>query len=101
MAQTLLEPHQREAFYENGSVLMISAGQAVIVRYSSSLLCVDRYLVLPGFFNQDAVEAMLNRAKQLIDEVDLETHPMVSTTPSRSQAAISFAPSLADSFYHR
>ncbi|KAJ9115060.1 hypothetical protein QFC22_005388 [Naganishia vaughanmartiniae] len=40
----------------------------------------DGYLVLPGFFKQDAVDQMLSRAKELIDEVDLATHPMTAFT---------------------
>ncbi|KAJ9111422.1 hypothetical protein QFC19_001191 [Naganishia cerealis] len=39
-----------------------------------------RYLVLPEFFEQDAVQQMLSRAKQLIEEVDLATHPMTAFT---------------------
>jgi hypothetical protein len=73
MASQVLEQSQREAFYENGSV------QACNNPFPRRLILLwpTRYLVIPGFFSQGAVEAMLTRAKELIDEVDLESHPMV------------------------
>ncbi|KAJ9104451.1 hypothetical protein QFC21_001946 [Naganishia friedmannii] len=56
MALKALSPEQREAFYRDG------------------------YLVLPGFFGEDAVNQMLSRAKELINDVDLATHPMTAFT---------------------
>ncbi|ORX40573.1 hypothetical protein BD324DRAFT_611331 [Kockovaella imperatae] len=38
----------------------------------------DGYLVLPGFFEQAATEEMLGRARQLLDEFDVEGHPLTT-----------------------
>lgn len=67
---------------------------------SSCLLWTDSYLVLPGFFKQEDVDAMLNRAKQLIDEVDLGTHPMVSSTGNSAHWQSHSRPSRTDGIYH-
>ncbi|KAH7108096.1 phytanoyl-CoA dioxygenase [Auriculariales sp. MPI-PUGE-AT-0066] len=36
----------------------------------------DGYLVLPGFLSQDEIDAMLSRTKTLLQEFDLDGHPM-------------------------
>jgi hypothetical protein len=51
------------------------------------LLGIVRYLVLPGFFQEDAVNQMLSRAKELIKEVDLATHPMVNGGISKAMSS--------------
>ena len=36
-----------------------------------------RYLRIPAFLNPDETEALLNRSKELLNEFDVEGHPMV------------------------
>jgi phytanoyl-CoA hydroxylase len=38
----------------------------------------DGYLCVPSFLSSEDVQAMLDRSKQLLEELDLDTHPMVS-----------------------
>lgn len=42
----------------------------------------DGYLVLPSFFTDEETKDMLNEAKRLCDEFDIEGHPMVCTFES-------------------
>lgn len=37
----------------------------------------DGYLHVPSFLSSEDVEAMLDRSKILLDEFDVESHPMV------------------------
>ena len=40
-----------------------------------------RYLVLPKFVDDDTVNALLTRSKELLDEFDADNHPMVRSPP--------------------
>lgn len=42
----------------------------------------DGYLVLPSFFTDEETKDMLNEAKRLCDEFDIEGHPMVGAVES-------------------
>jgi phytanoyl-CoA hydroxylase len=37
----------------------------------------DRYLIIPAFLAPDETDALLNRAKSLLDEFSLQDHPLV------------------------
>lgn len=37
----------------------------------------DRYLVIPGFYDPQETGEMYDRAHKLLDEFDIEGHPMV------------------------
>ena len=39
------------------------------------------YLVVPDFFDARETTEMLNRAQKLLNEFDIEGHPLVSVTP--------------------
>lgn len=38
-----------------------------------------RYLVIPGFLSPEDTNDLLTRSKQLLDEFDVDTHPLVSS----------------------
>ncbi|KAI5821953.1 hypothetical protein K523DRAFT_422277, partial [Schizophyllum commune Tattone D] len=40
----------------------------------------DGYLVLPKFVDDDTVNALLTRSKELLDEFDADNHPMTRFT---------------------
>ncbi|KDR74989.1 hypothetical protein GALMADRAFT_248818 [Galerina marginata CBS 339.88] len=40
----------------------------------------DGYLVIPGFLSTEETEALLSRSKQLLDEFDVESHPLTKFT---------------------
>lgn len=42
----------------------------------------DGYLVLPSFFTDEETKDMLDEAKRLCDEFDIEGHPMVGAVES-------------------
>ena len=39
---------------------------------------LSRYLVIPGFYDQGETREMFARARKLLDEFEIEGHPMVS-----------------------
>lgn len=51
-------------------------------RFRTSLDVIDHgipssYLVIPGFLGLDTAQALLTRAQQLLDEFNIEDHPLV------------------------
>lgn len=46
------------------------------------------YLVIPDFYGAGAVQEMLDESKRLIEEFDLDSHPMVSCIAVLSQSSI-------------
>ena len=39
---------------------------------------LSRYLLIPGFLSREDADALLTRAKQLLEEFSLDDHPLVS-----------------------
>ncbi|KAF4620681.1 hypothetical protein D9613_000217 [Agrocybe pediades] len=42
----------------------------------------DGYLVIPGFLSQEDTDLLLTRSKELLDDFDVETHPLTKFTTS-------------------
>ncbi|KAH7927493.1 phytanoyl-CoA dioxygenase [Leucogyrophana mollusca] len=52
-------------------------------QYQAKLLaCYRRYLRIPGFLGNDETDALLTRSKQLLDEFNIDDHPLTKFTTS-------------------
>lgn len=47
-----------------------------------------RYILLPGVFEQEECASLLHRAKQLLEEFDVTTHPLVCGSQQSASAPL-------------
>jgi hypothetical protein len=52
-------------------------GTADFGDFPGSLTGYDSYLIIPNFLSTEETEALLDRAKQLLDEFNIDDHPRV------------------------
>ncbi|KAI0066252.1 phytanoyl-CoA dioxygenase [Artomyces pyxidatus] len=63
---------------------MAAVASSILTQQQISKFYTDGYLVVPAFLSPDETDALLARSKQLLDEFNLEDHPLTKFTTGDS-----------------